>query len=286
MIRLTLFGGKKRGSNVKTAYYLSLSVVIGAVFSHRMAVRLSGTEPVHWATWPVLALAVWAIYTADRLLDVRKADAPNTPRHQFHRNNADLLWRVVAGAAVLASGLAVFLPGGVIRFGMVLGLVCAAYVLIVFQLPARHPALLLKEPLVALLFSAGIWGSVWTQRPTLTGIEIAEFVLFLLICAQNLLLFSVFEWRESPQRSVFSLATAWGFDACDTVLRWLTVFVVIGAISVCFLTDDRFAQRAALILGLMSGVLYAIQRYPVWFLKNERYRWLGDLVFWMPVLVL
>ena len=271
---------------MKTAYYLSVLVVIGAVFSHRMAVRLSGTEPVHWATWPVLALVVWAIYTADRLLDVRKTNAPFTPRHQFHRDNESLLWRVVAGAAVLAAVLGLFLPDGVIRFGVVLGLMCAAYVLIVFQLPARHPVLLLKEPFVALLFSAGIWGSVWTQRPTLTGIEIAEFVLFTLIASQNLLLFSVFEWRESPQQSVFSIATAWGFGTCDIVLRWLTVLVVVGAVSLCFLTDDRFSQRAALILALMSTVLYAIQRYPVWFLRNERYRWLGDLVFWMPVLVL
>ncbi len=281
---------------MKTAYYLSVPVVIGAVFSHRMAVRLSEIQPadstlppvapVHWATWPVLALVVWAIYTADRLLDIRKADAPTTPRHQFHRNNAGLLWGVVAGAGVLAAGLGLFLPGGVIRFGVVLGLICAAYVLIVFQLPARHPALLLKEPLVALLFSAGIWGSVWTQRPAVSGVELAEAGLFLLICAQNLLLFSVFEWRETPQRSVFSLATAWGLGTCDVVLRWLTVVVVVGAISLCFLTDDRFAQRAALILALMSTALYAIQRYPVWFLKNERYRWLGDLVFWMPVLVL
>ena len=284
-MRLTWFGGKKPG-DVKTAYYLSVLVVIGAVFSHRMAVRLSGTEPVHWATWPVLALVVWAIYTADRLLDIRKANGPTTPRHQFHRNNADLLWRIVAGAAVFAGGLALFLPGGVIQFGVVLVLVCAAYVLLVFQLPARHPALLLKEPLVALLFSAGIWGSVWAQRPTVSGIEIAESVLFTLIAGQNLLLFSVFEWRESPQQSLFSIATAWGFGTCDVVLRWLTVLVVIGAISLCFLTDDRFTQRAALMLALMSTVLYAIQRYPVWFLKNERYRWLGDLVFWMPVLVL
>lgn len=251
-----------------------------------MAVRLSGPEPVHWATWPVLALVVWIIYTTDRLLDSRKADEPTTPRHQFHRDHADLLWRVVAGAALVAALLALFLPGGVIRFGVVLGLVCAAYVLIVSQLPTRHPALLLKEPLVDLLFSIGIWGCVWTQRPVLSGIEMAEFVLFTLTAGQNLLLFSVFEWRESPQRSVFSLATAWGFGTCDVVLRWLTVVVVMGAISLCFLTNDRFAQRSALILAMMSMVLYVIQRYPAWFLKNERYRWLGDLVFWMPALVL
>jgi hypothetical protein len=281
-----LFGSKKHGSEVKTAYYLSIPVVIGAVFSHRMAVRLAGPDPVHWATWPVLALVVWAIYTADRLLDIRKPNGADTPRHRFHRQHAKRLWQVVVGALVVAGGLALFLPGGVIRFGVVLALICAGYVLVVFQLPARHWALLLKEPLVAVLFSAGVWGSVWAQRPTVSGIEIATAALFTAIACQNLLLFSVFELRETPQRTAFSLATAWGVERCETTLRWLTIVLIISSLSVCFLTEDRFTQRTALILGLMSIALFGIGQYPVWFLKNERYRWLGDLVFWMPALVL
>jgi hypothetical protein len=36
----------------------------------------------------------------------------------------------------------------------------------------------------------------------------------------------------------------------------------------------------------MSLVLYAIQRYPAYFLKNNRYRFIGDAVFWLPALVL
>jgi hypothetical protein len=54
----------------------------------------------------------------------------------------------------------------------------------------------------------------------------------------------------------------------------------------CFITTDRFAQRSALMLGLMSLTLYGIQRYPAYFLQHERYRWLGDGVFWLPALVL
>jgi hypothetical protein len=40
------------------------------------------------------------------------------------------------------------------------------------------------------------------------------------------------------------------------------------------------------MLGLMSLTLYGIQRYPAYFLRHERYRWLGDGVFWLPALVL
>ncbi len=284
---------------------------MGAVLSNRMAARLSDVEPVHWATPVALALVVFIIYTVDRLLDVRKSKAddsgqPLTDRHQFHRQYAQLLWRVVAVAAALALLLLFFLPGSVIKFGIVLGGLCAAYVGAVFRLPVRHPALLLKEPLVAMLYTAGIWGSVWVQRPTVSRVEVAECLMFAAIAFQNLLLFAVMEQYETrppvmqsvrrgassrsdsdqTNQPVFSLASAWGEERCTIIMRWLTVGVVIAGFALCFLTSDRFAQRSALILALMSLTLYGIQRYPAYFLKHERYRWLGDSVFWMSALVL
>ncbi|WP_460985556.1 hypothetical protein [Spirosoma fluminis] len=264
---------------------MSFPVVMGAVLSNRMAARLSDVEPIHWATPIVLALVVFIIYTVDRLLDVRKG-LVRTARHTFHRQHAALLWQVVAVAGVLAVILAFFLPGSVAKFGILLGGVCTAYVGAVFRLPARHPALLLKEPLVATLYSAGVWGSVWVQRPSIQGIEIAEFLMFTGIAFQNLLLFAVMEQQEAPTRTEPSLAVAWGQERADVVLRGLTFVIVATGFALCFFTEDRFAQRSAIMLGLMSLTLYGIQRYPAYFIKHERYRWLGDSVFWMPALVL
>lgn len=264
---------------------------MGAVLSNRMATRLSDVAPIHWATPIILALVVFIIYTVDRLFDIRRPDRPPTGRHRFHHQHASLLWRVVAGAVVLALGLTFFLPAAVVKFGLVLGGLCAAYIGAVFRLPARHPALLLKEPVVALLYSAGIWGSVWAQRPTVSGVEITEALMFAGIAFQNLILFDLMEKREllvagQPQQAVFSLATEWGDNRCDTLLRWLALGVFSCGLALCFITTDRFAQRSALMLGLMSLTLYGIQRYPAYFLRNERYRWLGDGVFWLPALVL
>lgn len=276
---------------IRNANYLSFPVVMGAVLSNQMAARLSDVAPVHWTTPIVLALAVFIIYTLDRLLDIRRPDRPPTNRHRFHHRYAPLLWRLVAGAIALGLLLTFFLPGSVVRFGLVLGSICAAYIGAAFRLPARHPALLLKEPLVALLFSAGIWGSVWVQRTMVGGLEIAGALMFTGIAFQNLILFDVLETRElsgvvQPGRATFSLAATWGDERCDTLLRWLTFGVATCSLAVCLIAGDRFSQRAALILGLMSLALYGIQRYPAYFLKNERYRWLGDGVFWLPALVL
>ena len=251
-----------------------------------MAARLSGVEQLHWATPIVLAVAVWIIYTVDRLLDIRKSNFPKTPRHTFHRNHVLLLWQIVAGTAVVALILTFWLPWPVIKFGLVLSVACLAYIGLVFQLPPRHPALLLKEPLVAFLFTAGVWGSVWAQRPMVSWVELTEAAMFGAIAFQNLLLFSLMEAQERPNPANFSMATIWGASTSDLVLRWLTFAVVVAALTICFMTDDRFAQRAAIMQAIMSTILYIIQRYPAYFLKHERYRWLGDGVFWLPALVL
>lgn len=277
---------------LRSATYLSLPVVLGAVLSNRMAARLSDVDPIHWATTPVLAIVVWMIYTTDRLLDVRHATAPLTARHRFHAGNSDILWGVVGGLGAVGVILTFFLPASVIRFGLVLAVFCTAYVLTVYLLRDRHPALVLKEPLVAILFTAGVWGTVWVQRDTIGWPFKVQTLLFLGIAFQNLLLFSVFEQKEtSATAPSVSLATAWGLERCDTILRWLTFAIVAGAFALCFTADDsgggaRFTQRASLMMGIMSLVLYAMQRYPAYFLKNNRYRFIGDAVFWLPTLVL
>ncbi|MEZ0540375.1 hypothetical protein [Fibrella arboris] len=276
----------------RPAIYLSLPVVVGAVLSNKLAVRLSDVDPVHWATTPLLGIVVWMIYTADRLLDVRQATAPLTSRHRFHAENADLLWGVVGGLGAIGAILVFFLPAPVVRFGAILGVACIAYVLAVYQLRDRHPALVAKEPLVAILFTAGVWGSVWVQREAIGWPFNVQSVLFLGIAFQNLLLFSVFEQKDASGRAdSVSLATVWGLSRCDTILRWLTFAIVAGAFAVCFTADDsgggaRFSQRASIMLGIMSMTLYAMQRYPTYFLRRNRYRFIGDAVFWLPALVL
>ncbi|MFC5409829.1 hypothetical protein ACFPMF_10955 [Larkinella bovis] len=274
---------------LQTAHYLSLDVVVGAVVSHIMAARLpDGNRPVDWATTVLLGICVFLIYAADRLYDIRKAtfsQAPLTARHRFHAENRRLLLRVLMGLVAVCVILIFWLPKSVILFGSALALISGAYLWIVSRLPVANKKLAWKEPTVTLLYTVGVWGSSWAQKPTLGWSEIGLGLLFLLIVFQNLLLFSVMEAYEFPDSS-FSLATIWGFDKSDAALRTLAVVITVLALVIFFLADDRFAQRAAVIEGAMSAVLYAIQRYPNQYLTNERYRWIGDGIFWLPVLIL
>ena len=274
---------------LQKAHYLSLDVVAGAVISHIMVARLpDGHRPVGWATTLLLAICVFVIYAADRLYDVRKGlktNAQLTVRHRFHAENQQVLLRVLIGLVAVSVVLMFWLPKSVIWFGAGLALVSGAYVLGVSRLSASNAKLAWKEPAVTLVYTIGVWGSSWAQKPTIGWSEIGLGVLFLFIVFQNLLLFSVMEAYEFPDTS-YSLATVWGFDRSDVVLRTLTVVITVLALVIFFMADDRFAQRAAIIEGLMSAVLYTIQRYPNRFLASERYRWIGDGVFWLPGLIL
>lgn len=274
---------------LQKAHYLSLDVVAGAVFSHIMVARLpDGHRPVGWATTLLLAICVFVIYATDRLYDVHKSLITKTEmtiRHRFHAENQPILRQVLMGLVAVCVILLFWLPKSVIIFGTGLALVSGAYVWGVSRLGVSNSKMAWKEPAVTLVYTVGVWGSSWAQKPTIGWSEIGLGILFLFIVFQNLLLFSVMEAYEFPDTS-YNLATILGFDRSDVVLRTLTVVITVLSLVIFFMADDRFAQRAAVIEGMMSAVLYLIQRYPNRFLRNERYRWIGDGVFWLPVLIL
>ncbi|MRS61731.1 hypothetical protein GJJ30_10575 [Larkinella terrae] len=274
---------------LRKAHYLSLDVVVGAVISHIMVARLpDGHRPVGWATTLLLAICVFVIYAVDRLYDVHKSLTTNsemTIRHRFHAENRLVLRQVLLGLVAVCAILLFWLPKSVILFGTGLALFSGAYVWGVSRLGVSNSKLAWKEPAVTLAYTVGVWGSSWAQKPTIGWSEIGLGVLFLFIVFQNLLLFSVMESYEFPD-TAYNLATILGFDRSDVVLRTITVVVTVLALVIFFMADDRFAQRAAVIEGMMSAVLYLIQRYPNRFLTDERYRWIGDGIFWLPVLIL
>jgi hypothetical protein len=271
------------------AHWLSLDVAIGAVVSHRMAARLpDGHQPEAWAIPILLAFSVFIIYAADRLLDVatyQPARGPMTPRHRYHGLLKNWLVRILAGLVVVSAVLLFWLPKPVLILGVILAVICGLYVWGVARLPPLHPALIWKEPIVGVVYAVAIWGCAWVIKPVISWGEIGLGVAFLAIALQNILLFSLMEFYEYPESS-FSLATVWGPERTDATLRVLMSLVLLLTLAVFLFVDDHFTQRAAVIEGIMSAVLYIIQRYPTYFLRYGRYRWIGDGIFWLPFLIL
>jgi len=173
---------------------LSLDAPLVAVVWQDLLAR-STASPLRWPARLVLGLTVWAIYLADRLLDVRRpAVGPESARHSFyrrHRRGAALLLLAVVSAdaavtifllrpAVFHTGL--FALAGVLSYLAVVHL----------GLGWRPP----KEILVALLFVTGTFLVAWTWDAAEGRPLLLPAAAFFLLCLANLVAIETWEWRE------------------------------------------------------------------------------------------
>lgn len=173
---------------------LSLDAPLVAVVWQDLLARCTAT-PLRGPARLVLGLTVWAIYLADRLLDVRgPATGPESARHSFCRSHrtgfAQLLLCVVAADTAVTLFLlrpAVFHTGLIALTGVV------AYLALVHVGPGWRPP---KEVLVALLFVAGTFLVAWTWHTGGGQSLVLPASAFFLLCLANLVAIENWEWRE------------------------------------------------------------------------------------------
>lgn len=142
-----------------------------------------------------LALVVWLIYVADRLLDGWRAqpDEVISPRHRFyriyrtHRNGFTAL---LAAVVVIACGACLDLDARTFEAGVVLAAIVGAYFAAVHWLGIGFP----KEAAVAVLFGVGSVFPAWVEaRQGITEVLLPG-VLLVLICWLNAALIEYAEW--------------------------------------------------------------------------------------------
>jgi hypothetical protein len=123
-------------------------------FAKAAGVRLPEWVPV------LLALVTWCVYISDRLLDSRSAQSARQihrlrQRHNFHWQHRRIFLTVALAAACISAWIVIsFMTGGARERNALLALVGVAYFLIVHT-QTKFRALLPKELLVAVLFTAG-----------------------------------------------------------------------------------------------------------------------------------
>lgn len=252
-----------------------MDIVLGAIFFlayleeyFKVAISLH----VYFA----LAAAIWLIYTADHLIDARCVQASFTGRHAFHRRNSKLL--IILGAMVLCFSLVniYFLDGVIIRNGALLAAGCVVYLLAVYLMPR----LWIKELLVAIGYAVGVFlapVSLSAER-----LEMTPVVQFAGIALLNLLIFSYYDQQVDQQSGFRSLVLRIG----PTRSKWFIVALALVLIcSSCLLWLTYGSELQALFL-VMAGVLLMVFCFPRHFQKAERYRTIGDGIFYLPALLL
>jgi hypothetical protein len=254
---------------------LSLDVAVGAVicslyFSKLFSVTPSAQEML------ALGFTVWIIYTVDRLLDVRTlSSTAATERHQFHQLYQKPLWTLSLLAGVVTICLIYFLRPQIIVGGILLSLISGMYLLL-------QKYLKVKEFFVAIVYTAG----VLLTSLAITSVEVSynEGLLiaqFLLVALINLLLFSWFEYDDDRQDGHSSFAIGFGKK---TTGKWVSALSTINCLITIWLLTQTVWQLTSFLFLLMTIVLITIFLFPAYFKGGQRYRMIGDAIFFIPVI--
>lgn len=266
---------------------LSLDVCLGAMAGGIMATQLLETR-TGWSYWIILAMAVWLIYTADHLIDgYRTGSRKAHYRHGYHRKNFNQLILIsiliIISAAIIAFS---FLPENVILFGVILGVLSMIYLALVLVLPKVRMVFFPKELLVALFYTAGIWGPVIILNNGLEIDHVPILLIFFLLAFEDLIMLSMVEIKTDKMAGQGSFPIYLGYRNTMTLFYAIAVIVIVLALMVFIVYPDDLFQKAALLLALMQAGLIIIFRFSPSLSNKDIYRYLSEAIFFIPALML
>jgi Na+/H+ antiporter NhaD/arsenite permease-like protein len=264
---------------LQTLHYLSLDVVTGAILSSIMFWKMpDGNSQPDALVLVVLGVCTWIVYIFDRLLDNIKSE-PQDARHHFHFDNQYYLQVTIIVLAVLAFFLVFFMPKPVIIFGVTFSVFLFLYFRILQKKTSTAAYHEYKEIATALLYSVPVFGSAFVGREIGFWQYLSAFN-FILLVHQSILVFSWYELQEKHE--VRNFARKLGEKRVRLIVISSTVFI-----GICLLTTiEGYMKEVFLIELLMAGSTLAIFLFPKKLSVNQHYRWLGEMVFWLPGLLI
>jgi hypothetical protein len=168
-------------------------------------VRLPLASPV------AMALAVWILYAADRLLDARLLDEHSAnawtgevashvaspydrleARHLFHHRHRPAFASAIVAAALALAALLPALNPAAIRLSLVEGTLLAAWFLVLHATHSAHR--LPKEIAVGLFFSAAVFIPTVAREPALRPGLMPIAAIFAALCSLNCLF--IYAWEH------------------------------------------------------------------------------------------
>jgi hypothetical protein len=252
---------------------LSLDVAAGAVIGSLFFAKIFWTVP-SFSSLISLGLTVWIIYTADRLLDIRKLTVEAaSERHRFHQRHQKKLIYWLLVVSTIDFVFIFFLPANIIRYGMLLALAVAIYMVF------RNRIYILKEFLIAVLYTAGVILPAWPSNQ-MTSEQYLSILLFFQIAVINLIVFSWCEKENDLKDKQISLATL--LD--ERMIRFILTSLFLIAFSIgSYMFILPVYYMIPLVLIAMTTTLFLIYLRKDFFAQNDQYRLLGDAVFILPL---
>jgi hypothetical protein len=213
-------------------------------------------------TTVLLAVAVWLIYAADRMLDAWRG-AGKTPRHEFYRRH----WRAVVPVwvALLIVGVWIAwlqLPTALWSRGILLSCGVAVYFAAVHGAPAWWRKPVGKEAAVGVVFALGVSLTAWPMVHT--WVDILAIAQFSVLCWLNCVAIEDWEGGRSAQPAVIAGSACVALIAV-LVLREQRPVIACAEVASAFalVAVDRYrsrmspdAMRVLADVALLSPILF------------------------------
>jgi len=124
-----------------------------------------------------------------------------------------------------------------------------------------------------------VFGSGFAGKDPSLWQYLSAFNFFLLV-HQSILVFSWYEMKEKPEEKNF--AQKLGEAHVKRVVISITIVVGLPLL----LGIEGYMKNVFLIELLMACATLAIFLFPEKLSLNQRYRWIGEIVFWLPGLLI
>lgn len=255
----------------------AVAVLWQLLFAESFHVRLGAGVTV------LLALVVWLIYVADRLLDALGSppDDAEAMRHSFYRRHLWLFLFPVCGGPVLAAWLALTqLDVRIFSDGVIILLAVGVYLLIVHLVSPRRQWLLPKEMLVGILFAAGTCFPVWQGMTESSTMLVLPCALFAALCWMNCAAIEYAEWNRLRGRR-FGLPHPWTVWMGK---RFTLLSLVAAAIAATYMISGYGHLHWQIPAAeLLSALAFTLIRYKEKSLSIDQFRVLVDVALFTPV---
>lgn len=263
--------------------FLSLDAPLVAVLwqvllTRDLAVHVQPGEPL------VLALCVWLVYVADRVLDALgplKGDW-EPARKSFYRRHLRIA--AITGLCLLSTIIPLAywtLRRSTFYAGLTLAIPLLFYFALIHLLPVRWRARWPRELVVACLFTSGTFLAIWSSKDSNSYSLWAPAILFFLLCWANCSAIETWEWQRNilSEDSAPSRSTRWA-------AHYLTVVGVAIACLAAIMGYLALAPIGFAGAAFLSGVALALLAEWRSRLPMNALRVSIDLVLCTPVLTL
>jgi hypothetical protein len=233
----------------------------------------------------LLALVVWLIYVADRVLDALKAPAEGaeSTRHLFYRRHLWAFLFPLCTGFVLAAWISLTrLDLRTFTDGVVILLAVGAYLLAV-HLVSQGREWLPKEMLVGVLFALGTCFPVWEHMSQDVATLVGPFLLFTALCWMNCAAIEFEEWTRLRGRR-FGVPHRWTVWMGG---QFLLISIATAAVALGFvLVEVGGGQWQISAAEMLSALAFALIRYKKESLSIDQFRVLMDIALVTPLLFL